>query len=73
MGQAGFFRRLCLVLAKMVNYQVIPILATFMLLSGFLAIATRRYAGIRRLFSGSTAQGVLQNTDKPVLLVRVPG
>jgi nucleotide-binding universal stress UspA family protein len=38
-----------------------------------LAIATRRYAGIRRLFSGSIAQKVLHTTDKPVLLVRVPG
>jgi Na+/H+ antiporter NhaD/arsenite permease-like protein len=73
MGQAGFFRWLCLVLAKIVNYQVIPILATFMLLSSFLAIATRRYAGIRRFLPRSTAQRVLQNSDKPVLLVRVPG
>jgi Na+/H+ antiporter NhaD/arsenite permease-like protein len=38
MGQAGFFRWLCLVLAKMVNYQVVPILVAFMLLSGFLAM-----------------------------------
>jgi nucleotide-binding universal stress UspA family protein len=37
-----------------------------------LAIATRRYAGIRRFFAGSTAQRILQTTDKPVLLVRVP-
>jgi nucleotide-binding universal stress UspA family protein len=37
-----------------------------------LAIATRRYAGIRRFFAGSVAQRVLQNTDKPVLLVRMP-
>jgi len=37
-----------------------------------LAIATRRYAGIRRFLSGSIAQRVLQTTDKPVLLVKVP-
>jgi nucleotide-binding universal stress UspA family protein len=37
-----------------------------------LAIATRRYAGIRRFFSGSITQKVLQATDKPVLLVRMP-
>jgi Na+/H+ antiporter NhaD/arsenite permease-like protein len=38
MGEVGFFRWLCLVVAKMVKYRVIPILITFMLLSGFLAM-----------------------------------
>jgi Na+/H+ antiporter NhaD/arsenite permease-like protein len=38
MGEVGFFRWLCLVVAKMVNYKVIPIMITFMLLSGFLAM-----------------------------------
>ncbi len=38
MGEVGFFRWLCLVLAKMVNYRVVPIFITFMLLSGFLAM-----------------------------------
>lgn len=38
MGEVGFFRWLCLYVAKMVNYRVIPILITFMLLSGFLAM-----------------------------------
>jgi len=38
MGEVGFFRWLCLYAAKMVNYQVIPILIVFMLLSGFLAM-----------------------------------
>ncbi len=38
MDEVGFFRWLCLVVAKMVNYQVVPILITFMLLSGFLAM-----------------------------------
>lgn len=38
LGEVGFFRWLCLYLAKMVNYRLIPILITFMLLSGFLAM-----------------------------------
>jgi Na+/H+ antiporter NhaD/arsenite permease-like protein len=38
LGAVGFFRWLCLYLAKMVNYRLIPILITFMLLSGFLAM-----------------------------------
>lgn len=38
LGAVGFFRWICLYLAKMVNYKVIPILITFMLLSGFLAM-----------------------------------
>lgn len=38
MGDVGFFRWLCLVVAKMVNYRVVPILIMFMLLSGFLAM-----------------------------------
>lgn len=38
MGEAGFFRWLCLVVAKAVRYKVVPILVAFMLLSGFLAM-----------------------------------
>ncbi len=38
LGEVGFFRWLCLLLAKQVNYKVVPILITFMLLSGFLAM-----------------------------------
>jgi Na+/H+ antiporter NhaD/arsenite permease-like protein len=38
LGEVGFFRWLCLRLAKLVNYRVIPILVSFMLLSGFLAM-----------------------------------
>lgn len=38
MAHVGFFRWLCLFLAKMVNYRVIPILLVFMLASGFLAM-----------------------------------
>lgn len=38
LGAVGFFRWLCLVVAKMVNYRVVPILVTFMLLSGFLSM-----------------------------------
>jgi Na+/H+ antiporter NhaD/arsenite permease-like protein len=38
LGAVGFFRWLCLRLAKLVNYRVIPILITFMLLAGFLSM-----------------------------------
>jgi Na+/H+ antiporter NhaD/arsenite permease-like protein len=38
MGAAGFFRWICLVVARLVKYRVIPILITFMLLSGFLSM-----------------------------------
>jgi len=38
MGEVGFFRWLCLLVAKWVNYKIVPILITFMLLSGFLSM-----------------------------------
>ena len=38
LGEVGFFRWLCLRVAKLVNYKVVPILVAFMLLSGFLAM-----------------------------------
>ena len=38
MAHVGFFRWLCMRIAKAVKYQVIPILLTFMILSGFLAM-----------------------------------
>jgi len=38
LGAVGFFRWMCLYVAKMVNYKVIPILIAFTLLSGFLSM-----------------------------------
>ena len=38
MARAGFFRWLCLAIAKAVNYQVVPIFVTFMIMSGILAM-----------------------------------
>jgi len=38
LGEVGFFRWLCLYVARLVNYRVVPILVSFMLLSGFLAM-----------------------------------
>lgn len=38
MANVGFFRWLCMRIAKMVKYQVIPIYITFMVLSGILAM-----------------------------------
>ena len=38
LGEVGFFRWICLFLARLVNYKVVPILIVFMLLSGFLSM-----------------------------------
>lgn len=38
MGKAGFFRWLCLCIARMVKYRAVPILITFMLMSFVLAM-----------------------------------
>jgi len=38
LGAVGFFRWLCLYSAKLVKYRAVPILGTFMLLSGFLSM-----------------------------------
>jgi Na+/H+ antiporter NhaD/arsenite permease-like protein len=38
LGAVGFFRWICLLVAKLVNYHVVPILVTFMLLAGFLSM-----------------------------------
>ncbi len=38
LGAVGFFRWLCLHVARLVNYRVVPILIAFMLLSGFLSM-----------------------------------
>ncbi|MGN0165850.1 MAG: SLC13 family permease [Lachnospiraceae bacterium] len=38
MGDAGFFRWLCLKLAQLVNYKVVPLFISFMIMSGILAM-----------------------------------
>ncbi|MFH1382718.1 MAG: SLC13 family permease [Chloroflexota bacterium] len=38
LAKVGFFRWMCLLVAKLVNYKVVPILITFMFLSGFLSM-----------------------------------
>lgn len=38
LSEAGFFRWLCLVVARLVNYRVVPIFVTFVLLSGIMAM-----------------------------------
>ena len=38
MAKAGFFRWLCMKLAKMVNYKTIPLFVTFMIMSAILAM-----------------------------------
>jgi Na+/H+ antiporter NhaD/arsenite permease-like protein len=38
LGKAGFFRWLCLYVARIVKYRAVPILVAFILLSGFLAM-----------------------------------
>lgn len=38
MGKAGFFRWLCLQLARIVNYKTVPVFVVFMLMSAFLSM-----------------------------------
>lgn len=38
MAKAGFFRWLCLKLAKLVKYKTIPLFISFMIMSAFLAM-----------------------------------
>jgi Na+/H+ antiporter NhaD/arsenite permease-like protein len=38
LGEVGFFNWLCLSIAKLVKYRVVPIFISFMLISGFLAM-----------------------------------
>ncbi len=38
MGETGFFTWLCLLVARLVRYKVVPILIAFMLLAGFLSM-----------------------------------
>ena len=38
LGKAGFFRWLCLTLAKLVHYRTVPLLICFMSLSAFLSM-----------------------------------
>lgn len=38
MGEVGFFRWLCLLVAKWVNYRVVPIMVSLMVLAGFLSM-----------------------------------
>jgi Na+/H+ antiporter NhaD/arsenite permease-like protein len=38
MGEVGFFNWLCLSVARLVKYRVVPIFVSFMLISGFLAM-----------------------------------
>ena len=38
LAKVGFFRWMCLIVAKVVHYQVVPILLTFTVLSGFLSM-----------------------------------
>jgi Na+/H+ antiporter NhaD/arsenite permease-like protein len=38
LGDVGFFRWICLSVARLVKYKVVPILVAFMLLAGFLAM-----------------------------------
>ena len=38
LGLSGFFRWLCLTLAKLVHYRIVPLLVSFMIMSGVLAM-----------------------------------
>ena len=46
LGKAGFFRWLCLTLAKLVRYRTVPLLICFMALSAFLAMFIDSITGV---------------------------
>lgn len=54
MGNAGFFRWLCLEIAKLVKYRTIPVFITFMLMSFGTGDVHRQYYS-HPVFGGSYA------------------
>ena len=60
MARVGFFRWLCMRLAKMVKYKVVPLFVTFMVLSGILAMFIDSITVI--LFLGYSFTDFLTNT-----------
>ncbi len=72
MGKAGFFRWLCLRIAKAVRYRAIPILITFMLMSFVLSMFIDSITVILFLAAVTVELGELLNfSPVPVILAEV--
>lgn len=72
MAKAGFFRWLCLRLAKMVNYKPIPLFITFMIMSAVLAMFIDSITVILFLAAVSVELGKLLKIDPvPMILTEI--
>lgn len=72
MGRAGFFRWLCLQIAKMVNYKAVPIFITFMVMSFGLAMFIDSITVILFLAAVTVELGQLLNfSPVPVILAEI--
>ena len=72
LGEVGFFRWLCLYVAKMVNYKVVPILIAFMLLSGFLSMFIDSITVLLFLASVTIELGRLLKFDPvPIIIAEI--
>ena len=72
MGRAGFFRWLCLRLAKMVKYKVLPIFLTFMFISFLLAMFIDSITVILFLAAVTVElAGVLGFSPVPMILAEI--
>lgn len=69
LNRVGFFRWLCLAVAKAVNYQVIPILIGFMILSGFLSMFIDSITVLLFLATVSIELGRLLKFDPVPLII----
>ena len=72
MGRAGFFRWLCLWIARMVKYKAIPIFITFMLMSFLLAMFIDSITVILFLAAVTVElAGLLKFSPVPVILAEI--
>jgi len=72
LSKVGFFRWMCLHVARLVNYQVLPILIAFMILSGFLAMFIDSITVLLFLASVTIELGRLLKFDPvPVIIAEI--
>ena len=72
LGAAGFFRWLCLLVAKLVNYKLVPILVAFMLLSCFLSMFIDSITVLLFLASVTVELGGMLKFDPvPVIIAEI--
>lgn len=69
LNEAGFFRWLCLFVAKKLNYRVVPIFIAFMVLSGFLSMFIDSITVLLFLASVTVELGKLLKFDPVPLII----